>query len=184
MELERNEQHRSRWQEFAGESNTPDVLTRKAKLLKHLVESTSTLGVTLALPITKREASASEAAMASMSMKALLLEMIEVMALQCLTEEQHEQLAKLVADELLEGHSADETNLFLEKHNLFASYKLWLPKAGESYKNTLLWEAAKDQANILAVGKNAAFNCVFANLLLRQLERWEIRALLVDADFA
>jgi|SRR5271166_679040 len=181
--------------EFLGKPNTEPLLAEKAKVVATLIEMAFDTGIFVARSIKEDQEGLDpirsddnvetiEPLGAFVETAALLLRVTDEIAFKCLSPNNRHlfiaDLETLMTDKLEErGISRDEFRFILEaRYGEYAHYKNWVPDTNESTKGTLFLEYAKKMAFETGVGKNALFNLMLSNLLLRQLRRWNIPGLL------
>jgi hypothetical protein len=171
------------WKEFIDKKNTHEILLKKAKALAHLVAHSSNGVDPLVSALNAPVKDDLCFVIARTRTAALLIRMIYDIALSELPESDMDKFIAFLFEEVSEnlvGYMEGEDPLatLLRSYAEYDAYEEWRPEPGHSVKNTLLWEAAKRISDSFGADKNGAFNVVFANLMLRDVERWQLRVLL------
>lgn len=182
------------WEGFRGVANTEHVLRQKAWVVSKLIDDVLDDVFGLAKEIKKettgvksdtgddhdfaRQECAAETT-------ALLIHVASWFASSILSSEEREHFTSAL--ETFAGDGLRARGLRYEFKNLlrprlaeYAHYKSWVPTGNKGNKGTLLHEYAKKVAFNIDAGKNAMFNVILSNFLLRQLKRWNLRDLIRD----
>lgn len=174
------------WDSFRGRANTKDLLLEKARIVASLIESSSDVRVVVdaASKDKSQKMSPDQGRVVIAETAILLIRLADEIAFRVLPAEERniftQQLQESVTCVLADSGTdpADFVELLEKRLTEYDQYKSWVPARDESAKGTLLWEFAKNLATTVNLGKNALFNVALGNLLLRNVERWQLQELL------
>jgi hypothetical protein len=181
------------WANFSGRQNTASVLHEKANVVAYLIQTNLDCALRLAEPIANQNPRVilgeQQAIQVRTETAAFLLRPVLEIASGCLRCEEFDTFSRALAQSVtrvmeFEGVEPSGFNeLLLERLREYDNYHKWLPEKEEGSAGTLFWEFGKKVATILGVGKNAAFQIILANLIMKSLKNWQLHQLLCDVPF-
>lgn len=174
------------WNSFRGKANSKALLIEKAQIVASLVVSSSNIRGLVDAVLKDQSQSMSAGVERIMVAEAaiLLIRLADEIAFRVLPAEERniftQQLEESVTCALADSGTdpAEFVELLEKRLAEYDQYKSWVPARNESAKGTLLWEVAKNIAATVNLRKSAVFNVVLGNLLLRNVERWQLQELL------
>lgn len=178
------------WQSYHGRPNTLSLLDEKAELVARLIGSNLDSGLVLAAPLKEKIPSirlGEPFSHLAFTETAILLVVVSLEIASSVLDVEglrafQESLSKSVAGTLKDRgvQAAGFSELLSERRVEYAAYRKRVATGADSAKDTLFWEFGKKLSVILAVGKNAIYLELLANLLLEAVHSWQLRDLLME----